>query len=257
MLVRIWSRKVVSVLRYFHHHPHCTLFGITGDMDNLGVYVARNGRAQAEMLVDAYNRLVGSTYYDFVESRPHQFFETCFLPSGEEIFVLGACADTASAESLFEHLRKVDIPAILTENIPLNVGETNITFGSATFQNSSISSTIRTLLSAIGDEDTLTANALYAEVVGQIRKDLAVKLDREKFSSLKIYEGDEVLLRNIVYLKTLEYKKKTKLLLTSTQQKFEKSPNVKSLAHALYGKESGLGNIDAREALETLLRLLK
>lgn len=32
------------------------LFAITGDLDNLGVYVARNGRPAAENLVDLYNQ---------------------------------------------------------------------------------------------------------------------------------------------------------------------------------------------------------
>ena len=34
------------------------LFAITGDLDNLGIYVARNGRPAAENLVDLYNQTI-------------------------------------------------------------------------------------------------------------------------------------------------------------------------------------------------------
>lgn len=256
MHTRIWSRKIVSVLRYFQHHPHCTLFGVTGDIDNLGVYVARNGRAKAEMLVDTYNRLIGSIYYDFIESKPHEFFETCFLPSGEEVFVLGVAADHTSAESLFDHLHTTNAAMIFAET-SLNVGGTGITFGCNTFGNGSMFSAISALLTAIGDEDVTASNALYIELVGEIRSKLSIELDRKKFSSLGANKGDEILLRNIIYLKTLQYKEETRRLLISVQKKLRQSPEAKSVANSLLGDEYGLQDARAEEVLETLLNLLK
>lgn len=257
MKVRVWSRKVVAVLRDFHNHPHRILFGVTGDIDNLGIYVARNGRAKAEILVDTYNRLIGSIFYDFLELRPHEFFETCFLPAGEEIFILGTTADRQSAEALFNRLNSAEAPATLAENTPFSVDDTGITFGCGTLGDDLVSfSSIDPLLFAIEAGDMEKANSLYVYILGEIRMRLSIELDRRKFASLEVKEGDEALMRNLVYLKTIQYKEETRELLQLAQRKFDGSPKVKSAVGSIIGQSYGLKDLDAGEALSKVLQIL-
>ena len=257
MKVRVWSRKVVAVLRDFHNHSHRTLFGVTGDIDNLGIYVARNGRAKAEILVDMYNRLIGSIFYKFLGSKPHEFFETCFLPAGEEIFILGTATDKRAARSLFNSLHSANAPELLEKNIPPGTGGTDITFGCDTFESDFRSSaSIVPLLSAVENGDMETANSLYVHILGEIRMRLSIELDRRKFASLRVVRGDETLLRNLVYLKTIQYKEETGQLLRSAQEKFSISPDAKSAIGSILGGGYGLKDLDAREALSKVLEIL-
>lgn len=257
MKVRVWSRKIVAVLRDFHSHPHRILFGVTGDIDNLGIYVSRNGRAKAEILVDTYNRLIGSIFYDFLGSKPHEFFETCFLPAGEEIFILGTAADRQSAEALFNRLNLAEAPATLAENVPFSVGDTDITFGCSTLGDDLVSfSSIDPLLSAIEAGDMEKANSLYVYILGEIRMRLSIELDRAKFTDLEVKEGEEALMRNLVYLKTIQYKEETKELLRSAQKKFNKSPEAKLAVSSVLGRSYGLKDLDAGEALSRVLQIL-
>ncbi len=54
-----WSRlfnPLIMEMFLEYQQREGILFAITGDLDNLGVYVARNGRPAAENLVDLYNQ---------------------------------------------------------------------------------------------------------------------------------------------------------------------------------------------------------
>jgi len=256
MQVRVWSKKVVSVLRYFHHHPHCTLFGVTGDIDNLGIYVARQGRAKAEILVDTYNRLVGVIFCNFIESHPHEFFEVCFLPAGEEVFILGTIADSDSARLLFDRFHSVGVARILHKNSPINIGSTNITFGCNTFDSDFMSSKVSALLDVVENGNMSSANTLYAEVLGEIRLKLSIELDRRKFSDMEPSIGDEILLRNLVYLKTIQYKEETRKLLVEVNGKLKHSPEIRQTLKSLIGDKYGLQDVDSTQLLKTVSELL-
>lgn len=258
MKVRIWSRKVVSVLQHFHNNPHYVLFGITGDLDNLGVYVARNGRAKAEVLVDAYNRAIGAVYYTFVHSKPHKFFETCFLPSGEEIFILGVASDREAARLLFEHLQSERIPEIISESIQIDVEKTDISFGCAVIDETELlKPVISDLLIAIETATNTEANVLYADILDIIRAKLSLELDVQKFADLGLSREDTVIFRNLVYLKTLEYKKDTRRLLLQVNAVFQKSSKVKEQLRDLLGKRSGVGDLDSDTELRRVTEILK
>lgn len=54
-----YNPKLISAFcSYFDNINDLYLWAITGDLDNLGVFVAQNGRATAENLVDLYNRVI-------------------------------------------------------------------------------------------------------------------------------------------------------------------------------------------------------
>ena len=85
---RIWSRKILKVLQAYDRNQTLFLFGITGDLDNLGVFVSRYGRPLAENLVDIYNRLIGAFMYGFTKKHSRAIPAFCMIPSGEEIFAI-------------------------------------------------------------------------------------------------------------------------------------------------------------------------
>ena len=135
------------------------------------------------------------------------------MPSGEEIFILGVANDTEAAQSLFDQLRLEHIPEIISENIRVDVGKTDISFGCAILDGELLKPTIQNLLGAIETTDNVVANVLYSDILGVIRAELSLELDAQKFASLGVSRGDVVAFRNLVYLKTLEYKESTRYLL--------------------------------------------
>lgn len=253
MKIRAWSKKVVSVLRYFQLHPHTTLFGVTGDIDNLGIYVARNGRAQAEILVDTYNRIIGSVYYDYIQSHPHEFFETCFIPSGEEVFILGTSSDVSAAEAMFHHLKHQNIVSLLIENTSLDCGGTDITFGCSKFDRESVISSVDHFLVAVEGNNHLEANISYLKTLSGLRAKLSVRLDIEKFSSLGVGEKEALLFRNLVYLKTIQYKRETKKLLIDVGALLGIHSDQVQLLMDLIGQQYGLKDVDPDHIVKVLL----
>ncbi|MCK9351717.1 MAG: hypothetical protein WCT49_04015 [Candidatus Paceibacterota bacterium] len=258
MKIRIWSKKIVAVLRYFYLNPHVTLFGVTGDIDNLGVYVAKNGRAKAEVLVDSYNRVVGSIYYQYLNKRPHKFFECNFLPAGEEIFILGTADTPNETSSFFEYLTQIHIPTLLFENTTLDIGTTDISFGCATLNTSvDFSDIIGELLKTIESGNTCDANDLYVVLIERIRNVLANQLDLKKFANLSKEEKVVTLLRNLVYSKTLEYKNETKSLVKMVGENFGTPPFTQDNLRKILGERHGLGDRSHIRILAEIAKLKK
>ena len=84
---RLYNPLIMDV--FFEYQQGGTLFGITGDLDNLGVYVARNGRPSAENLVDLYNQSTRNFLEGWVVKNRLNVQSLSFIPSGEEIFIVG------------------------------------------------------------------------------------------------------------------------------------------------------------------------
>lgn len=241
MPIRIWSKKIVSVLRYYRSNPHVVLFGVTGDLDNLGVYVASNGRAKAEVVVDSYNRVIGSLFYQFMSDHPHLFYESHFLPAGEEVFILGTCADEDIAKQLFSHLRDTSVPEVLVEcGLGEDVSATDVSFGCSTLNALVSESFLDEMLARVEGPDVLGANRLYIAVLQQIRNALAVQLDLEKFSNISEDPQVAILLRNIVYTKTLQYKASTKGLIVELGERLATDQETYNRCIRILGRDYGL-----------------
>src|SRR5688572_31196080 len=125
-MIRLWSQKILRVLEaYSGSEAH--LIGATGDIDNLGLYVAAHGRASAENLVDVVNHVVGDALQSFFNERQEEFPVYCLLPSGEEVFILAVCLRRAPYQEFCKMLDG------MTERIhrssPIPAQEIGITFG--------------------------------------------------------------------------------------------------------------------------------
>lgn len=256
MDIRIWSKKVVAVLHHYRSNPHTILFGVTGDLDNLGVYVARNGRAKAEILVDSYNRVIGSIFYHFVGQHPHLFHESHVLPAGEEVFILGTCADEAAAKGLFQHLQNASIPKLLVQaGLDPEITETDASFGCCVLNPHIDIALVDDMLARIDGGDMINANRAYSAVMQQLRGVLATQLDLEKFSDISQDERIAVLLRNTIYAKTLQYKESTRNLLLGLSKRIATQQEVRDHCVALLGNEYGLQNKDHAKILVELARM--
>ena len=253
MSIRIWSKKIVAVLHYYRSNPHTTLFGITGDIDNLGVYVAKNGRAKAEVLVDTYNRVIGSIFYQFLEQQPHIFHESHFIPAGEEVFILGTCADKQTADKLFQHLKNTPIPQLLvTAGLDIDVTTTDISFGCYVLNPVIDIGLISNMFAQIDGSNVVSANHAYLIVMQQIRNILAKQLDLEKFGDISKEELVTILLRNLVYAKTLQHKVSTRKLLIRLGEKIAGNQEFRDQCITILGKEYGLGDKDQQRILADL-----
>ena len=253
MNIRIWGKKIVAVLRHHHYNPHTTLFGITGDLDNLGVYVARHGRAKAEVLVDTYNRVIGLLYHKFIEQHPHLFYESNFLPAGEEIFVLGTCANEEIAEEIFQYLRNVSIPELLVEaGLGREIMVTDVSFGCSILTPVIGIASVGDLLAKIDRGDLIGANQAYIAIIENIRNILAGQLDIEKFADITQEKDTAILLRNLIYAKTLQYKYTTRDLLVRLGQRISTDPELYARCLLILGNQYGLGDKEYRKIITEL-----
>lgn len=52
--------KAIEIFEFLRtiNLQNSAVFAFTGDIDNLGLFVAANGRAKAECLVDEYNNVI-------------------------------------------------------------------------------------------------------------------------------------------------------------------------------------------------------
>ena len=107
-----------------------TLFGITGDLDDLGVYVARNGRARAEVLIDFYNQVIRKSVMELILD--HGVTDICLAPTGEEVFCLGITAETETARTIFFALRPKVMEAMKSQDV-LDIEMTAASFGGEVF----------------------------------------------------------------------------------------------------------------------------
>jgi hypothetical protein len=193
-----------------------TLFGITGDLDNLGVYVARKGRPCAENLVDLYNQATRNFLRKWFTENGSKIKTLAFIPSGEEIFVVGIASDKRAPRDLFDQLRG-GVMEFMRSQKYIKIGDTSASFGGKVFDNE-LDPKIKQLVNDVNsnqpDEKVFPT---YLELLSEIRRQTAIELDRQKFKD--ILGGDyPVELRQLVLTRMLLYKKTTRQIVESLNQ---------------------------------------
>ena len=207
---RIWSKKILKVIETYKHNEGLILFGVTGDLDNLGIFVSRYGRPLAENLVDIYNRLIGAFMYEFIEKHSGEIPEFCMIPSGEEIFAVGVANNQTIVKEFFL-LLKNEINKFIKENAHLANADVTISFGCKIFLNDTINLKASHFVKLAREQRIQDASSAYLELMLIMRRELAYELDMEKFDSLNASELNLVVFfRNVVYTKLQNYKKETR-----------------------------------------------
>ncbi len=235
---RLFNPLIMEVFLEYQQEEGGVLFGITGDLDNLGVYVARNGRPAAENLVDLYNQTTRNFLERWtVENRPN--IETLsFVPSGEEVFIVGIANNESTAQDLFSQFQG-GVMELMQSQPYIDLGGTSASFGGKVFRdelNSKMNHLVETVRHNKSDEEVFP---LYLEVLSEIRRETAVELDKQKFKD--ILDGNyPVEVRQLVLTRMLLYKRTTRQIVKSLNQLSES--DVKSLLTLLgdiYGIEPG------------------
>ncbi|MGB9706691.1 MAG: hypothetical protein ACPLXP_01260 [Microgenomates group bacterium] len=214
------------------------LFAITGDVDNLGIYVARNGRPAAENLVDLYNQIIRNYLEMWAAENQQKIRSLSFVPSGEEVFIIGVTTDEDTAQNLFDKLRG-GVMELMQNQHYIDLGETSVSFGGKVFGNE-LDLKIKTLADAIragkNDEEVFP---IYLEVMSQIRRETAIELDRQKFKD--ILNGNyPVEVRQLVLARMLLFKRTTRVIVESLNRlPKEDVESLLALLGDIYGVEPG------------------
>lgn len=225
----IWNDKIFSIVKYYVNHPDVNLFGITGDINNLGVYVAQNGRSKAENLVDIYNQLISNFMDSYVEKHCNKIKKFYLMTSGEEVFALGAVADYLSAENFFITISNT-INNFIQFNFPLAPNDVTISFGCKIFSNKSILQMSDNFVKQVSKENIKKSNLAYFELMNIMRDELSYELDSVKFNSLNAKELELIILfRNVVYANLLNYKETTQKCLNVLSDKAIKNEDIRKL----------------------------
>ncbi|MFH0803581.1 MAG: hypothetical protein V1877_00455 [Candidatus Tagabacteria bacterium] len=207
---RIWSRKVLKVVETYDRNRDLFLFGVTGDLDNLGVFVSRCGRPLAENLVDIYNRLIGAFMYGFVKKHSKAIPAFCMIPSGEEIFATGVATNQSVVNDFFLLLGG-EVNNFIKENAHFADEDVTVSFGCKIFSSDTIGFATSHLVELVRRRRVQEASSAYLELMLAMRRELAYELDRAKFGSLSASDLNLVMFfRNVVYTKLQNYKKETR-----------------------------------------------
>jgi hypothetical protein len=249
----LWNPLIMKVFSSYAETHDYKLFGISGDVDNLGTYVALNGRGRAENLVDLYNQYTRNYLYKWAFENSNEIVDICFIPSGEELFSLGVAKNLGPVEGLFVDINP-SINKIVVGNSDLKPDDTSISFGCAIIEDYHITDYIRYMICEMQRGNMSWIFSIYLWVMERIRDLLAIEVDAVKFDDL--IEGDKqkaILFRNFVYAKMLEYKYGTKVALPRIK-KLIKTINDPALIEGLE-KEYGLTN-EKLAMLQVLLQKL-
>ena len=169
---RIWSRKVHKVVEYYVAHPTARLFAITGDLDNLGIFVSRHGRPLAENLVDVYNRLIGAFMYSFTKRHVGTIPKFCMIPSGEEIFAIGVTTNVSVARNFFRLLES-EVNEFVRANAPVLIDDVTVSFGCSLFPSKIVRSVATQFVTLVRHNEVQKASQAYLDLMLLMRRTLS------------------------------------------------------------------------------------
>ena len=157
----LWNTHVVNILSKYIADKDTILFGVTGDIDNLGKFVALNGRAKGENLVDHYTNLLDYFLKGWIKKQGPDLIDICFIPAGEEISIYGIAKNAKVPKSLFRAVNQ-RFKALLEKNHHyLNSKGTSVTFGCEIFDRSECQHRIEGFIRLINNESNKNIYASY------------------------------------------------------------------------------------------------
>lgn len=246
----LYNPHVLAVFVEYMKDPTSRfLWGITGDLDNLGVFVAENGRAKAENLVDLYNQVTRNYISNWYRENASDIQAVCFLPCGEEVLILGTTKDMNVVTKLFSDI-KVAIKEKINEYDFIEVGGTGASFGCSVLREDSSDTLISQL---IKDYKKTSSDEIiypqYLKIIERIRTILAIELDKSKFND--VLEGQyPIQMRQLVLSRMLLYKLSTKEIVAS-MNKFD--PKCLKLILNSLGESYGM-NYEKSAFIDNLLK---
>lgn len=225
--------KAIEIFEFLRtiNLQNSAVFAFTGDIDNLGLFVAANGRAKAECLVDEYNNVIEREISNFCSNHG---IKLILSMSGEEVFGIGIAKESKTINQMEDFL-KFQINDCLKQNASLFQDEVTISFGVV-----SVDLDKKESLHNIQNSKDFSDKTehIINQFVLDIRVALTIALDRAKFSNLPCSSEESLIFyRNIVYAKMIQYKRETKHILTN----ISKLNDFPEISKAL-GKEYGVNS---------------
>lgn len=217
-----------EVIELFQKYSECNsllLFAITSDIDNLGEYIAYNGRAKGQNLVDFYMNVIGA----YVSTAQNKIPDLVFIPAGEEVSIFGLVNSDKDYDSFIRDLESC-VDERLTNSL-FSTASTGITFGGKIIIENHILNKIKKFVGDLSIDNCNTSEEYY-NILEQIRTVVSPIVDVKKFKSLCVSQkSDAIFLRNLIYLELLNYKKKTKELLETVTLNKNNLQNDRELRH--------------------------
>lgn len=239
--VRLFNPLVMEVFNEYMKDGD-TLFGVTGDLDNLGMYVARNGRPSAENLVDFYNQVIRNYLEGWTTANKDLLRSIAFIPSGEEVLLIGLSIDSTLPQTLFDEI-KDGVMKLAKGQEFIDIGDTSVSFGGVIFGDKykdEIKKVTEALEVGSGDEIVYPR---YLQLMKNMRKDMAVALDTQKFRDI-LGGNFPVEMRQLVLSRMLLYKRATRqIILALNSLSADEISQILDLVGNVYGIESGKEDI--------------
>lgn len=233
------EKKIYSIIEDALNNDK-KIFALTGDLDRLGIFVAKNGRSKAENLVDRFNIKIECLLKEYFYKNS---IKAVLHMAGEEIFAIGCYSPKNKNlfNELKEYLNNSINPCLKELEFSSNEDDVTISFGLIDVDLEDC----RNLLKNHNEHE-------FYLFLQTIREKLALSLDESKFSDLNITNNlTPVFYRNIVYYKMLKYKQETNNLI----KKFSKKSN-EFLDLSIINKNYGLDE-DRILFLEELIKNIK
>lgn len=202
-------QEVMELFQKCSESNSLLLFAITSDIDNLGEYIAYNGRAKGQNVVDFYMNVIG----EYVSVTQNKIPNLVFIPAGEEVSIFGLVNSHKDYDSFIRDLESF-VNEKLTNSI-FSTASTGITFGGKIIVENYILERIKNFVDDLSTDNFNTSETYY-NILELIRTVISPIVDINKFKSLCVSQkSDAIFLRNLIYLELLNYKKRTKELLES------------------------------------------
>jgi hypothetical protein len=201
--------EVIELIKKYRFDSDSILFGATTDIDNLGYYSARNGRAKTQNLVDLYTNALIIIVSDF-KKRNSENIDLVLIPAGEEITILGIGKDEETIIKFFSELEN-NVYNYLRSFEILDPEMTGISIGYKVFNDNSIDDMIKSFLEMSFNTENNSYAEVYYKILFEIRERITPEIDQQKFKDLDLITNKHrIFFRNYIYYKLIEYKNGTK-----------------------------------------------
>lgn len=236
-----------NTINLFHkliQNPSFKLFAITTDVDNLGIFVAKYGRASGQNFVDLSTNIIASFMSPANNSRLG-IDEIVLLPGGEEITIFGIAFSEDSIHNFLSELQQFVNHELSLFNNPQFFCA--ITFGYRIIDEENILKDIKILMEKLKLSPDTSISSEYYKILYDIRTIISPEVDRVKFNNLEVSSLNELIfLRNVIYSEVFLYKNKTRTILPEIARNL-----YKLNGHITDYKNYGLGE----EGFERILSL--
>jgi len=228
------NKELIDLFIQVSQNSDSIFFGITSDIDNLGMYVANYGRAQGQNLVDFYTNVIGLflSEQQYIDGN-----SLVFIPAGEETSIFGYSNSIPKIDKFFSELKNIFKNKSYPKNI-LKYSNTSVSFGLSYYSKNELIQ-VNNFVHYYKDINESNYAIKYFSLLKLLREKIAVEIDKEKFLNLNVEGSHIIMVRNIIFSQLIDYKLSTMRLLKQIIPLLIKikAPNIFSTKYGLNKKK--------------------